>query len=229
MKRTMGRVVMVWLLGGSAMACLPTSQGELGNGGFTYVCSDTGIDLACDDSFFDTSLVPDAIAVGAKFRLQYSGDKPDSEGGGTLAVSMVSTSPKLLHDSSLDFSFASPATVAVLARSANGDVADFIHLRGVALHHLAIADDLGDPMTSVTLHDFEQISLVATPEDEDANLLAGRLTYQWSSSDEEVVSLDPGFDDNTVTLAAGKPGTAIVSLVVGDQHTEIPVTVEETP
>ncbi|APR81380.1 Hypothetical protein A7982_06727 [Minicystis rosea] len=219
-----------------AAGCLPQTSGELDNGGFTYFCSGKS-DLACTDGIINpgASNVPPAIAVGAHFDLEFSPpivifskDEP------TPVASIVSVSPSILsQEPSQDvggtgFRFTAPGTVAVLAKSATGEVVDFVHVTGANVEAIAFVDRFGDETQALTLAS-TQDTLQALPRDTSGNTLAGSLSYEWTTSDDEIVSLSPGFENNEIKLVAGKPGKATITVTVQSTPASIEVTVGGAP
>lgn len=214
----------------SLAGCLPTTPGELSNGGFTYFCASDD-DLACQNDLFGASDVPPAIAVGAHFDLQFTppiiSDKDPS------VTRLVPASPLMLGveaglgTDTTGFRFAKEGTVAVLAEHGN-EVVDFVHLTGARVESIALVDGLGDQVgeVSISVTDAsERIS--ALPRDDAGHTLAGALKYAWQSSDESVLSLSTAFggSPNQVTLVPHQAGAVTVSVSVQDQTVSLPVTV----
>jgi hypothetical protein len=65
----------------------------------------------------------------------------------------------------------------------------------------------------VQIHDNEQFTLTADPQDSKGVDLADALT--WTSSDESVVTLAVSDDTHTATVVAGMPGSAVVTVSDG--------------
>jgi hypothetical protein len=205
--------------------CLPTTPGELNNGGFTYFCASPA-DLACQNLILGATDVPPAIAVGAHFDLQFSGSRAQ------LTDLVPVASSILKKEASNDvgatgFRFAAPGISAVLARD-SGKIVDFLHVTGAPIDALAVVDELGDDVAAYTLGTSND-QLQAIPRDDLGHTLAGALGYTWVSSSEEVLTLTPGLLPNAIHLTAGKPGQATVTVTAGDQSTSVVVTVGGTP
>lgn len=216
----------------AAASCLPRTQGELHNGGFTYFCAGDD-DLGCRDDWSDASDLPPAIVVGAHFDLDFS---PPVLRTGTPTVTRIEPAAPgiLVSEPSLDpdttgFRFEAPGTVAVLAKSGD-EVVDFVHVTGAPLHHVSIVDSLGDVSTSLSIStsSFGE-TIKALPRDEQSRTLAGAMKYSWASSDESVVSLSEGFEPNEIDLIPNGPGKATITVTVLDRATSIEVTVGGAP
>jgi hypothetical protein len=220
--------------------CVPLgSQGSLQNGTFAYVCSSEATevtDVGCTPSFTDEGNVPGAVAVGTHFDLQYN---VDLGSGGPLIEGLVPAASSLLSSQppttagAFGFSFTSPGVVAVLATTSGG-VADFLHVTGAELDHLAITDENNHPVTSIMLAggsgDAEP-TIFATPFSATKQPLAGGMVFTWSSSDPTVVTPEPidelfgSSPGNEVTLAPGGTGTATITVSALDAQASVVVTV----
>ena len=211
----------------AAAGCVPTTPGDLQNGGFTYLCPSES-DLACQDQLWDASDVPPAIAVGAHFDLEFApplrlGDNDVPPVTSLVpASSMLAVEPSTKPDST-GFRFLAPGTVAVLAEG-SGVVVDFLHVTGEALDHVAVLDDTGDETHAITVHGYGA-TLQALPRSSTGETLAGALDYTWTSSDESVVTVSQQFEPNRADLTPGAPGTATVTVTAGGATTSVQVTV----
>lgn len=212
--------------------CLPRTQGELQNGGFTYFCAGED-DLACRNDLFDASGVPPAIAVGTHFDLQFSPPILHTDTI-TTVTSIEPAAPGILAEEpshgvdTTGFRFIAPGTVAVLAKSADGDVVDFVHVTGAAIDHIALVNRQGNEPEAITLTG-SGYTLEAIPRDDHFRTLAGALSYTWASSDEQVVTTSPSFESNEVALVAVGPGTATITVTVMGKQASIAVTVGGAP
>jgi hypothetical protein len=189
-----------------------SSTGELNNGKFAYLCVNSG-DASCDDAVSNHP-IPDLLAVGGAFDLEYAG-----ESAGNGAVQVAPASEVMISAASGHFKFLLPGVASVLARNTSGGVADFIHLHAARVDHLEVSDSaLADALTTVemTTNDVN-VTLRATPKSTDNSLLSGALQYTWASSNENVVTLQSFGATNHTTLTGVGPGTAtvVVSLPSG--------------
>lgn len=201
---------------------LNASTGELDNGQFSYRCVDSS-DAVCDD-FVGVASMPELLAVGGAFDLQYAGDTTDSG-----PVKVEPASERMISSASGRFKLLLPGVSAALARNTSGVVADFIHLRGASVHHLDVAGPSStQAVTQVQMDTDQEVDLQVAPKDEFGTSLAGALPYTWSISDSTVVALDTTLKKNRVTLTAFKAGTVTVeaSLPSG-ARTSVVVTVKQ--
>lgn len=223
------------LLASAATGCFVGSSGDLHEGAFAYDCTNHRADTACDGLISDTAVIPDRIAVGASFSLEYAED----QGFSTVvdpSVSIVPAAPSILQATSDGFRFVEPGVSAVLGMR-DAVVADFIHLNGVALDHLVVQTELHAPVTNVDLPADGSKDIVAIPADADNLPLAGSMSYTWSSSDESVVTVEQNTNllgttgENHVTLRAQGAGAATVTVTtsVAGASFQIPVTVGGAP
>lgn len=209
--------------------CFIGTKGDLQQGAFAYDCSAQRADAACDEVFGDMTTIPDGIAVGAIFSLEY-GDEGDFGTVVDPSVFITPAAPSILEAAGGGFRFARPGVSAVLGMR-GAEVADFIHLHGEAIDHLQLDNGLGGFVGSVDLAAGASEAVVASPIDAAGFTLAGDLAYAWTSSDESVVTVDPlGIDGaNHATLQALQPGTATVTVSVDGASVDIPVTVGGAP
>lgn len=180
------------------------SIGELNNGKFSYLCVNSG-DASCDDSVSNHP-IPDLLAVGGSFDLEYAGDS-----AGSAPVQVEPASEVMISAATGHFKFVAPGVGAVLARSTSGGVADFIHLHASSVNHLDVSGPGSiDAVTAVEMTTDKDVTLKVTPMSVDASLLAGALPYTWISSNEKVVTLQTFGAVNRATLTGVAPGTATV-------------------
>lgn len=220
------------LLSASALlfGCGPLGTGgELSNGGFTYRCTSAG-DPTCDDPdwhYENQSRLPDALAVGSRFGVEYQGRSATTEEGATYAVAVVPASTYLVERSGTELVVKAPGHVALLGM-ANGRVADFVHVR--AAEPVALVLEQSDAaVEGTTLTAGSAITLRATLADADGRLLGGGATYSWTSSDEGVLLVGASYGDNDATLTAVAPGVVTVNVSVLGLTRAFPVIVEVAP
>lgn len=235
------RILGFPLIAAALAGCGPFgSTGSLQTGAFGYVCSSaaTTTDLGCGSSFFVPSDVPGAIAVGAHFDLEYSHDiSIFSDDSSPIVASLAPAAPSLLgaeapvSAGATGFKFSAPGTVAVLARTADGSVVDFLHVKGVAFDHVALQDSLGQEVPATLSVPSSGTDLQAVPMGPSDQALAGGLAYTWTSSDEAVVRVvaGTGFGSSSgvdsVHLDPVGSGTATVSVQILDQQASVDVSV----
>ena len=195
-----------------------SSTGELNNGRFSYLCVDS-TDSTCN-GLPDRVAIPDRIAVGGTFGLEYAGDSK-----GSSPVQVQPASDTMISGASGSFKFRIPGVAAVLARNTSGVVADFVHLRGVSIHHLDVAGPSSTgAVTTVEMTTDADVTLEVAPKDISGVNLAGALAYTWSSSSFNVVSLSvpgpttrvvlTGFSAGTATVEVSLPGGLKMAVVV---------------
>ena len=222
----------------SAFGCLE-SEGTLGeaqNGSFQYECLDWG-DPVCDgeqptglfDPLFDErseQALPQRIALGSAFDVRFYefGDLPGSPG----LERPVEAAAETLRDAlSPGFVARAPGTVALLARDGKGDVADLIHM----VIEPAYRVEVEGPTTALALS--ESADLFTRVFSESNGQLGGALPHTWSVDDPGIVTLEHPYstaedalsDDHIVARAVG-PGTALVTVSVGDLQTTIEIRVD---
>jgi hypothetical protein len=223
------------LLAGPLAGCTGTSPpgqtGDLGNGVFSYVC-DSGSDPVCDDADVGALLgMPAQVAVGARFSLQYTPSPFGDDSGGSSTVEPASDA-LLTQTEAFGKSFKGirPGLCAILARRGE-TVLDFVHVRIEPTDHVRVdrVNSNGDvPLAGIDELDLElgqDAALRAYGTNEADTPLGGAQAASWSSSDEAVVDFDTLTDDNEVTVRAMGVGTATLTVEIGDQVAEIPVTV----
>lgn len=182
------------------------STGELNNGKFNYLCVDSS-DAACD-GFSGAAPMPELIGVGAAFDLEYVGDT-----AGSAPVQVEPVSELTMSGASGHFKILKPGVAAVLSRNTSGVVADFIHLRGVAIDHLDVAGPSSTAgVTKVQMDTDSDVTLQVTAKAESGALLAGAVPYAWSTSDETIVSLGAPTSKSRAILIGHKAGTATIEV-----------------
>ena len=221
----------------SAFGCLE-SEGTLGeaqNGSFQYECLDWG-DPVCDgeqptglfDPLFDErseQALPQRIALGSAFDVRFYefGDLPGSPG---LERPVEAAAETLLDALSPGFVARAPGTVALLARDGKGDVAD-----RYTCNRAGVPRRGRGPTTALALS--ESADLFIRVFSESNGQLGGALPHTWSVDDPGIVTLEHPYstsedalsDDHIVARAVG-PGTALVTVSVGDLQTTIEIRVD---
>ena len=206
------------------VGCSAGTGGELSNGSFAYVCT-TNTDVTCQSSFSPT-LIPNAVAVGGQFNIEYSGETPKTDDGIEFQVRVVPASPSMVESvSGSGFRIVSPGEVAFLGRGANGVVADFVHVHAAVVDRIGIVS-AGQDVSTVEVDASVDVSITANPIDEDGQTLGGGLNYAWASTDDTIASVSSSGLDNHATITGNAAGTAVISVTAGDKSSTVAVTVE---
>lgn len=192
-------------------------NGALENGTFSYLCV-TEADAFCQGTQNGTPL-PNAIAQGTTFRIAF-----------LTAPGEADANVILLGDEQLDragdgtFTATNAGWASVFAQNGDGLVEDYVNLHVVVTASLAIRG--ADEMT--TLAPGETWSISAQPLDATGAVLAGSGTYDWETSDANVIAIDVSDQDHrrgAAVLRAVAPGTARVRAILGSATTSLDVLV----
>jgi hypothetical protein len=223
--------ILFALVAASALffGCGPLGTGgELSHGGFSYRCTSEG-DPTCDVPDWEYALaeLPDTLAVGSRFGIEYSGQSAETESGASYAVTVVPASTYMAERSGSELVVKAPGHVALLAVAA-GSVADFVHIRA-ASPTVIVLEESGAAVVAPTLAAGSSTSLRATLADADGQLLGGGASYTWTSSDEAVLLVGSSYGDNDATWTAVAPGVATVSVSALGLTRDFPVIVEVAP
>lgn len=191
--------------------------GVLGNGGFTYVCSGQDGDSACTGSSGTTNL-PGAVAVGAKFQLDYT-PKSGSDIQGATGYEVVPASSGLALATSNTILAERSGYVALLARQVgSANVDDFVFMKFATINIVKTAS------ASVTIAPGATSTIQVTAYDVVGAELAGQLACTWSSSDTGTVSVNSTTGLGTITAGCAA-GTATVTATCGGGAVAVHVTV----
>jgi hypothetical protein len=198
------------------------TSGELNNGRFSYLCVDSS-DTTCDGLIGNSSL-PELIAVGGAFDLEYAGDS-----AGSSPVQVQPASETMISGASGHLKFLLPGIGAVVARNTSGVVADFVHLRGASIDHLDVAGPASsDFVTEVEMTSDDDVILQVAAKDNGGSPLSGALPYVWTSSNDKIVTLGEFGPKNRATLKGVAPGTATVEVTLpGGLKRSVVVTVKQ--
>jgi hypothetical protein len=196
----------------------PLGTGELGKGDLRVACATDDAACAPGAESLDSS-VP--IAVGAAFRVTYDGPVPKSPAGGLSTMVLFSGSPAMLSKDEDQFIAWMPGSVAVLARTEQGTVTDFVHLFVSTIERVGLASSEEKLVVG------KQKVWQATPFGPQDTVLAGSLAYAWEvvGTAAEVVSAE----GRSVTLVAKEPGEATLRALSGEAVGEAKITVEVAP
>lgn len=220
-------LVVAAVVAALTVGCSAGTGGELSNGSFAYVCT-TNTDVHCQGSAFPSNLLPNAVAVGGQFNINYTGETPQTEDGIEFQVRVVPVSPSMVESvGGSGFRIVSPGEAAFLGRGANGVVADFVHVHAAVVDRIGVISSDQD-VTAVDVDTSAEVSITANPVDEDGQTLGGGLSYTWTSTDNSVASVISSGLDNHATITGKTAGTAVVSVTSGDAAATIAVTVGST-
>jgi hypothetical protein len=216
---------------GGALACLACGSapgggaaGELGQGTFTYECVNDGdahcasrseIDEFDGRDLGDSGSMPRAVAVGSTFGLTYAGRVRDD--GDRL---LVQVEPAYAEDelAAEVFSVGQPTEAAFLAVDSDGRAVDFVVLTVLEATEINLWRD-ERTVSTLSLTAGQALTLPVVPQSDDGALLAGALSYTWTTTDESVVSLDGGAEvltEGEVEIAGEGEGSAQIRVVSGD-------------
>lgn len=192
----------------------PGTQGELGQGSFTYECL-SAEDVGCFNAPYDGAELPVGIAVGSKFDLNFHGE----------TARIVSGSESLAEAVSDGFRARAPGTVAMLAEATARDrVVDFVHLDLVDVADLELSGEGTDGEDPLLVGNHWEWT--ASPKSDEGTALAGTLLCTWTSSDTSVVRFSQTQETHLNGVRGMAPGKAIVTVTVGAASKAIEVTVE---
>jgi hypothetical protein len=208
---------------------LPSSAsttGELGNGTFEYSCASLG-DAVCEHGAVEQQF-PDCIAVGGAFRLDYTlkdlSDRDDEHPTSSLSVDSASATFFSLDHG--EFTAEQPGRAALLAFD-NEKVVDFIHLDIVTPEAMEIvALDPEDSVEVLHLASGEAASFRVFPRTTQCAVLGGAVTAEAVSNHPVVVATSVL---DVVELRGDVPGTATVTVKLGELTQEIRVEVSGAP
>lgn len=202
------------LLCGACDAVEPGTQGELGEGFFTYEClSDQ--DVGCQGFPPGEAEIPDAVAVESKFDVEFGSAPANIEAGSESLVKVLDVGFKAL----------TPGRVAIMARATeDGRIIDFVHVNLVVPAAIELTGEGMGP--EIRMQDGDMWEWVASPVTEDGTRLAGTLVAEWTTSDDGVVQVSEGLPTHVSTLYAMGPGTATITIRAGAITRAVEVTVE---
>ena len=200
----------------------PEREGELGAGTFRYICVGSS-DPYCEEGFV-ASTFPDRFAVGAVFDLDY--DPADSFVGpdGPLPQ-VVTAAPDSVDTQSMAFMFQRPGFAAMLARNGAGEVIDLRHLYGAAVAEIAVFTMDSQALRMIEVEPGLDLDVRVEPRDETDSLLAGSLSYAWSTDDPEIAEVVTTDRDRVVTLRAHALGETTLHIMAGGFDQSIPIIV----
>lgn len=227
---------MRWIsLGVLLLTACPGSPGELGQGTFEYSCvgpADPYCD--CDEhptfctggsasiEAYPNHQVPEAIAVGATFRVQFEAEHAYPE--------VISAAPAMLSEGD-ELQALAPGEVGIMGLL-GGRVLDFMHLTLVTPTAVRVdrLDTGTGALTELHLEPGETAWLRALPM-HGGRVLHGHLPCSWSTSHDTAIGLDTIPGDNVVGLTAWVSTTDSMSVTVtlGELIVPLAVTVSHDP
>jgi hypothetical protein len=201
---------------GSPTGFPPELNGELGRGDFRYRCLDES------DAYCEADTFPAAIALGARFDLDYEPGTPLSLSG--LSVESGSAFAEELGDV---YEVRDAGRFVMLAVH-QGEVVDLVHVLSQPMVDIAIEDAAGFVLPELRLGLGETMELEALPLDPSGRLLAGSLQYQWRVEAPEAASLRaPGLDPRRIVVTGEASGDTMLTVAVGEVEQTIPLRVDD--
>lgn len=196
--------------------------GELGNGTFYYRCIGSG-DPVCEDFMLDETDFPDCIAVGGRFRLDYTlkdiSERDEDEIEPSLRIESASES--YMHGSNGIFRGQNEGRTALIAYDQDV-VVDLIHLDVIQPDAIEVIDAL-DPQGPVTeLHmrpDDAQVFRVF-PRSSRCPQLGGAIDFHAQSDAQRIASVR---ELDVLEIEANADGHATISVGLGELGTKIEV------
>jgi hypothetical protein len=198
-----------------AIACVdegpPEKTGELGRGGFTYLCLDTTDDAACLAS--QKTTFPHAIAVGAKFGMEFYKTSTSSP------LEVIGGSPAHIETDYEGMTALVGGTLAVFATSSD-KVLDLIHVDVVPIAELELGDWSSSntgwkKLSRVSLDAGERRTVRSVPSDSNGRILAGGPAYEWHIDDPEVAVIREDVDGAVTTIEGVGAGRTTLTVAVG--------------
>lgn len=194
--------------------------GELGNGEFHYYCL-TDDDPACADGP-GVGNFPARVAVGGRFRLQYSWD--DS---GQPAPALRSSAPERLAVDDGIFTPLATGYTAVLAVVGNSDIGDLIHLQASDPGTVAVQVDRVDYI-DYELAEGADVRFDAITRDRSDYILAGALTFNFAIDDPAVAEIVGGTGAHAIVRGLA-PGQTRLRATLGELAAEVVLNVVDAP
>jgi len=209
----------------AVIGCVPSTEGELGAGQFTYECKDGTYDAACADSLSNQSDMPSKVALGAPFEVVFwSGDS--TEPGQSVVISASQT---ILAAQGQGFVFTKPGHAALIAREPSGTVVDFLHLQATPVDHLTFFQAGKLVPDTVEMDVDDTLVLSVEPLDATESILAGAIELVWSVNGDAVLLEADTYDENVATLVANEPGSVQVSVTGAGVAATVQVNVGGAP
>lgn len=214
------RALTLLICGFIVTACVDDKsdvRGELGEVVFEYECIDS-TDYQCLDG--DRGL-PAAIGVGGSFAL-------DEDEWFSSRQDIVPGSREMVERSGQGFTWKKAGYAAILIFDFEGDIEDFVHLKGADVEVLNVLDEDDVSTVAVDLMVGKSLILRVRPETMKGTVLGGAFSYEWRSEDESVVQVSPGVS-NQVRLSGTGVGNASVKVTLQQLSASVQVEVVANP
>jgi hypothetical protein len=226
-----GGLVVSTLLWSCAAGPIPT--GELGNGQFSYACSEGTVDVGCsgvsaagdgglgEPITGSTTTLPKLIAVGSRFTVDYTslvnGGTNSVQGASSYTVAPAST--RLAEPSSDALLATRAGYLALLAMSPTTEgVEDFVFVQFADIASITAS------RAEVTEAAGATDTLFVTAQDDGMNSLAGRLACAWTvTAGADNVVIEGPSDGASVKIDAVADGDATVSVVCSGHSARVAV------
>jgi len=205
-----------------------SAAGELGKGDLAIICVPEDAVCKPGQEYLDA---PTPVAMSASFEMNYSGPVPKSATGEAFPAVLVSGSPPMLSKLDSVFTAWKPGTVAVLARTEQGTVLDFVHLRIAEIASI----ELTPTLDKLVVGEEQTITATATgPDALGSKPLAGSVPYSWKVENSGGVDVTEGnpvleivkIHPRAITVIAREPGQSILRASAGNAVGEMTVIVE---
>jgi len=210
---------------GSLGPSSPGTQGELGNGQFSYGC-DSDSDPVCDGGS-GTHPMPKSVAVGGRFSVSYTPSSTSENNQGSAIVEPASEELLVQTESfGSTFKAVKPGLAGLLARRGQ-TLVDLIHVRLATIDHVQVdrVDTPAEKISDVELAVGESAQIRGTAVDAADEMLAGALTCAWSVADEKIAAATTLTTDNSITIEGKAVGKTTLHLDMGDMKADLSVSI----
>jgi hypothetical protein len=218
------------LAGLALLGACTNEQGEtgvLGNGSFTYDCTNGQGDWYCSQNGGGSGgqmlTLPNEIAVGAAFAVDYQPNNSSGNGTteGATGYDITSGSPQLALSMGNTVVSQRAGYDALLAtHTGTSTVDDFVHVEFVDVASLTPS------APTVQVQAGASQSVWVQPKDSVGTSMAGRLGCTWSvTSGQAVVTVPSGQQFGAVTVTGVQDGTASLQATCGTATANVAVTV----